>query len=90
MRLAKGRGSARDQANVLTYMAIAHHRRGELKEARSLERGLEKATLITRYLGEQALTVLERLMGMLLVCMAVQMLVSGIGAVRNASSSCRA
>lgn len=31
-----------------------------------------------RALGEQALTVLQRLMGMLLTCMAIQMLVDGI------------
>lgn len=42
---------------------------------------LSVSGILGRVCGPQALTVLERLMGMLLACIAVQMLVNGIGTV---------
>ena len=42
---------------------------------------LSLSGLVGRYLGERVLTVLERLMGMLLTCIAVQMIVGGVSGV---------
>ena len=40
---------------------------------------LFSATLVYKWLGMRALTAIERLMGMLLVAISVQMLLDGIG-----------
>jgi multiple antibiotic resistance protein len=37
------------------------------------------ATGVSRYLGERGLIAIERLMGMLLITVAVQMLMDGLG-----------
>ncbi|CAG8999159.1 MAG: hypothetical protein CENE_01128 [Candidatus Celerinatantimonas neptuna] len=71
---------------LATLMLMAHqdpHKMGQLSLALILAWGATSAILIcsaslTRFLGERGLTAIERLMGMLLIMLSVQMFLDGI------------